>query len=292
MPIQSRWLLRLVERRHHPYGGWWRADSYQHCRPARRMNFPEMRSALARGVVKYLEEAPEFPFARLESAVSEGRLDVLDIVVQPQLPQNRAVVILHEEPIRILFAPDNSLAPSIYSRREDFPHNLVHTNYSQDADGLCLCIWEERWHELSRGLTPQTLIERVRQWFRRTATGELHQDGQPLEPLLPASAHTLIIPSGPPATVWTLAYVNQHEKRWTVAVAASADGVPIANPPQFSVLAIETAPVVHGAVRQRPNSLAGVCALFADLGTDLKVFLRDWLLTPACLQTPINATCC
>ena len=111
------------------------------------MNFPEMRSALARGVVKYLEEAPEFPFARLESAVSEGRLDVLDIVVQPQLPQNRAVVILHEEPIRILFAPDDFLAPSIYSRREDFPHNLVHTSYSyKDADGLCLCIWEERWH--------------------------------------------------------------------------------------------------------------------------------------------------
>jgi integrative and conjugative element protein (TIGR02256 family) len=248
------------------------------------MNSPKMRSKLARAVVKYLEESPEFPFARLENAVSEERVDILDIVVHPQLPQDRTVAILHEEPIRILFAPDDSLAPSVYSRRENFPHNLVHTNYSSDADGLCLCMWEERWQELRSGLTPQALIERIRQWFTRTATGELHQDGQPLEPLLPATAHTLIVPSGPPAPVWMLSYVNQHEKRWTVAVAISADGVPIPNPPRFSVLAIETAPVVHGAVRQRPSSLAGVCALFADLGTDLKISLRDRLLAPANLQ--------
>lgn len=237
-----------------------------------------LRSERARAVFDYIQCSPDHPFARIESVRTEETHDVLDIVVEPQVPQDRAVEILPEEPVRVHFPLDDGKPPTIHSRRDDFPLNHVHTNYAPDIDGICLCIWEENWNDLRRVLSGQALVERIRDWFSRTAAGVLHQDGQALEPLLPASAHTLIIPPGPPAEVWVIPYADHHQGRWTVVAEPPSPERSAAQNLSFTVLQVPFAPVVHGALRVHPSNINELCTLASGLGTDLTVKLREWLL--------------
>ncbi len=242
------------------------------------MHVQSVRSDRARAVINYIAESPDHPYARIVAVTIDGDYDVVDLVVEPELPQHRAVAIVPEEPIRLRFPIDDQRPPNVHSRREGFPFDQVHTNYAPDSDGLCLCIWEENWNELRRALSAQALVERIRTWFTRMATGALHQEGQSLEPLLPASAHRLIIPPGPPAEDWTISGAQQQEGRWTIAVEPrSADSKDVEGL-SFSVLTIQFAPRVHGALHARPRYLEELCSLAQVLGTDLIAAMRGWLL--------------
>jgi integrative and conjugative element protein (TIGR02256 family) len=243
------------------------------------MDAKGLRSDRARAVFDYVERSPDHPFARVVAVATEGAHDVLDIVVEPELPQDRAVTIRPAEPIRVHFPLDDGRAPTIHSRRDDFPLNQVHTNYAPDSEGLCLCIWEENWNNLRRVLSAQALIERIRDWFSRMAVGELHQEGQALEPLLPAGAHTLIIPPGRPADSWYVSGARQHEGRWTITVEPGSATSKEAEAIAFSVFAIQLAPQVHGSLHAQPRNLKELCDLAQNLGTDLVGPIRQWLLS-------------
>jgi hypothetical protein len=204
--------------------------------------------------------------------------DVVDLTIEPELPQDRLVAIIPEEPVRLCFPTNDERPPRIYSRRDGFPHDQVHTNYVPEADGLCLCIWEEKWPEMRRSLTAHALVERIRDWFTRMARGVLHQEGQALEPLIPATAHTLIIPPGPPAEVWAISWADQHEGRWTVSIEVAKTDSQANGSPSLAVLSIQLAPRVHGALRRRPQNLDELRKLCEDLGTDLNAQMRKWLV--------------
>lgn len=245
------------------------------------MDAKGLRSDRARAVIGYIERAPDHPFARLVAAATEDDHDVVDLVVEPEIPQHCAVAILPEEPVRIHFPLNDGRSPTIHSRRDDFPLDQVHTNYAPDADGLCLCVWEENWNDLRRVLSAQALVERIRGWFSRTAADVLHQEGQALEPLLPASAHTLIVPPGLAAEAWTVSHLRNHEGRATLfAEAPSAEGQPTDTPP-VATFTIAVPARIHGALRAGPRTLEGLRELTQDLGTDLIGPLRLWLLDDA-----------
>jgi integrative and conjugative element protein (TIGR02256 family) len=239
------------------------------------------RSPRARQLIDYVRNAVDAPFARIDSVgfdEGSGR-DFVDITVEPQLAQDRAVAIHDIEPVRLLFSPVDAHPPTVLSRREDFPLDLVHTNFEGGVNGRCLCIWEENWHDLRRGLTPLALIERIRSWFTRTAAGSLHEAGQPLEPLIPITADTLIIPAGPPPATWHVVGVNRRGAIWTVVV----DGKPADDGKedmQFPIFAVELPPQVHGALRSRPYSLDTLRELVEPMGIDLSQMLGDWLVKP------------
>jgi integrative and conjugative element protein (TIGR02256 family) len=241
------------------------------------------RSERAKGLIVYLTESEDPTFAKLETVDCSGPFDTLDIVVEPQLPQDRAVPIAHEEPIRLIFWPDDDHPPSIYSRRADFPFDLVHTNYEADNSGRCLCVWEENWADLKRGLTAQALVERIRDWFARTARGELHQEGQPLEPLIPSTANTLILPSGaPPATSHVQHFIEEGGRYTIVLGEKQPKGDPYV---PFAFFERTVAPQVHGALHARPTTLAALQALLEPMDEDVAAALGDWIVAPAQLAS-------
>jgi hypothetical protein len=209
------------------------------------------RSCRAQALVDYISHAAH-PFARLVAVTAVDDRDLVDIIVEPELVQHRVVPIRIEEPVRLSFPVEDIKAPRITSLRDDFPLDLVHTNHDSDADGLCLCIWEEGWEDLRRTLTAQALVERIRDWFSRTARGDLHQEGQGLEPLLAVTAHTLIIPPGPLAAVLHVVHAQEHKGRWTVVLEPEA---PCKELPRFAVCTFALEPIVHGALRDRPYNL-------------------------------------
>ena len=89
------------------------------------------RSQRARDLIAYLTESVEPTFARLDAVDCSGLFDTLDITVAPQLPQAKAVPIQFEEPVRLTVWPDDEYAPSIYTTRDDFPLDLVHTSFDE-----------------------------------------------------------------------------------------------------------------------------------------------------------------
>ena len=243
------------------------------------------RTARARQLVAYICDAADATFAHIDSVGTDkaGSYDIVDLTVEPQLTQDRVVAVEYREPVRLMFWADDDRPPTVLSRREDFPLDLAHTSFEQDVHGRCLCIWEENWHDLRRGLTPEALIERIRNWFARTASGTLHQAGQPLEPLLPVVAHTLVIPAGPPPAAWHVVHATKRDEIWTVV----ADSKPLEDAqglPQFPLFVLELPPQVHGALRVRPHSLQELAELIAPMGVDLGQALGDWLVKSEQLQ--------
>ena len=242
-----------------------------------------LTSARARAVVNYLG-SHDYPFARLGRIEAAPDYDFIDLLVEPELPQDRAVAIIDIEPVRLAFPVDDATSPLVYSLREDFPLNQVHTNYAPDSNGLCLCIWEENWADLRRGLTAQTLVERIRSWFSRTATSTLHDDGQALEPLLRGTAHSLIMPPGPPVEHLAVVHAAKYNRQWTVVLGeATSERKDLSF--EMSVLEISFPPQVQGGLRDAPHSLEDLSQTAIELGADNVIdAVTAWLLLPAQLQ--------
>lgn len=240
-------------------------------------------SKLAQAVVGYLTRSFDHPFATLIKA--DGC--VLDIEVEPELAQDRVVPIQPVEPLRLVFSLGDVASPRVLSLRADFPVGLVHTVRDREADGLSLCVWEEAWQDLSRTLTAQVLIERLRDWLSRTASGLLHQDEQGLEPLIPGTAHTLIVPAGEPVGPWHLVYALEHEERWTICLdthqRSDAEGLL-----RFALFSTVLPSQVHGALHARPYDLGGLVKLSDDLGGNLYTELRQWLVAREQLEHAVD----
>ncbi|NWD50215.1 Mov34/MPN/PAD-1 family protein [Pseudomonas gingeri] len=239
------------------------------------------RSRLARSVVQYLEESRIYPYATLKGVDSEGAYDVLDIELELELEQRRKVPIHSHEPIQIIFmASDDSWAPRVLSRREDFPVGMVHTNLDRDVDGgLCLCIWEEGWTDLAISLTGQVLIERIRAWFASMSTGTIHDAEQFLEPLIRTSSNTLIIPSGELYGPWHIGVAFEHAGRITLSMTKEKPAEPgRANEKGFAIYAPRLPGQVHRGLGQTPYDLAALQRLCLEMGFDLVDGLANWLL--------------
>ncbi|WP_112875538.1 ThiF family adenylyltransferase [Paracoccus endophyticus] len=243
----------------------------------------EAPSRLAQAVIEYLTRSVDHPFATLVKA--EGL--VLDVEVEPELAQDRVVPILPVEPLRLIFSPGDTSSPIVLSRRADFPFGLVHTLQGWGESGLALCVWEEAWQDISRMLTGQVLVERLRDWLSRTAAGSLHQEEQGLEPLIPTTAHTLIIPPGPPRGPWHIVGASKHDGRWTVRL----DPTPrtdVSGVLPFAVFGLELPSQVHAALRARPYDLGSLIGLARELGGNLVASLGEWLVEPAQLEHAVD----
>ncbi|WBO22500.1 Mov34/MPN/PAD-1 family protein [Sphingomonas abietis] len=237
-----------------------------------------MRSRLARSVVRYLTEAADHPYAKLIDARRDDALDIIDVEVEPELAQHRKVAIAGHEPVRIIFAGEDDAAPHFRSLREDFPIGEVHTNLNRGADGLGLCIWEENWHDLSRTLTGQMLIERIRSWFSLMASGRLHGEDQPLEPLISAVSHTIVIPAGVVAGPWHVHHLIKDRGVYTLIMSETASTEAVES--SFAIFHRELPPQVHRGLADRPYSLGDLNDLLNSLGVDLVAELTEWLTAP------------
>jgi len=236
------------------------------------------RSRLARAVVQYVQESVDHPYATIREVQRDGERDLVDLELEIDLAQDRAVPILHREPVRIVFASADDLsAPRVLSLRGDFPTGQVHTNLDFDVDGLCLCIWEEGWHDLSRSLTGQALVERIRWWFAGTADGSLHAEEQVLEPLIATTSDTIVFPPGSIAGPWFIDKVHQNGGSMTLLMSREQKEF---EDPRLDVFQRVLPSQVHGALAGRPYDMGSLVELTARLGFDLLSEVRTWLIKP------------
>src|SRR5262249_44054366 len=112
-----------------------------------------------------------------------GPGDVVVMDVQVERPQRIVHPILHEERIAVIFFDHDSTFPDVLALRADFPH-VPHTNLRDKELPRGLCLYDQPYENVKLDWTPARFLNRIRYWLQHTATGTLHGEDQPLEPLL------------------------------------------------------------------------------------------------------------
>jgi proteasome lid subunit RPN8/RPN11 len=179
------------------------------------------------------------------------------------------------ERIAVQFDPADQQVPEVLALRPDFPR-VLHLNLREHEFPRSLCLFDQPLAEYKLAWTPAFLIDRIREWLALTAAGKLHQDDQPLEPLLlnpggylVLSPDLLDVPSSQVAPIF-LRRVDGGATQLTLVAEQSVPGQMI----EWIATCFRCAPRSHGPINQQPSTVLELHQLLAVAGTDLLAELR------------------
>jgi hypothetical protein len=198
------------------------------------------------------------------------------IVVQATIesPQYPVFDIRTREIFAVVFDKQDQTIPKVYMLREDFPET-PHLLMEWEEKPRSLCLYDQSWQDIKLFWTGFVFLERIREWLKLTALGLLHQDDQPLEPLLVADSGTILIEdfqAGSHMNVYQMnkdyyggvcLYATKHEFSRALA------GVTL----DF----LFTEPRIHGIIHRTPRDLYSLQALLKAGGVELLEFLEEKL---------------
>lgn len=248
---------------------------------AKSLTFPRARDlvkAVAGGALDFVRLV-ECRCRSAGSAGGEAEIIVVDLDVQrPQLAVND---IRRIERVAIILEADDDTYPEVLALRSDFPL-VPHINLRLVELPRSLCLYDQSWEEVRARWTAPAFIERIRQWLADTATGTLHRDDQPLEPLLFGTPYRLVIPadlvkvSGEPAEKLDVEFVPTGEHRGTL-IAHKSSGSPRqkGGPPQFIASMFVADAREHGVIRHAPRNLEELASFVKGETFDLLAELRE-----------------
>ena len=228
-------------------------------------------------------DADKIAFAKLVECRKHGKFEAVVFDLDVEVPQVRQHPILSSERIAATFeGPDDVRFPKVEALRKDFPQ-VPHLNLHIREYPRNLCLYDERYEDTKRRWTPPRFIHDIRRWLALTAKGELHQDDQPLEPLLIDYVGHIVLPRDLQsmdhgASRLFVSAVKQDEDRKIFLIAQST-------PPQGGALSMVASvhwcpPQTHGVIHRRPATLADLASVAAagglDLIADLRRRLREW----------------
>ncbi|CAN5281212.1 hypothetical protein BH10PLA2_BH10PLA2_12020 [soil metagenome] len=234
----------------------------------------ELTSLLASGVLSF---ARMVECRKAPSVAENGEAVIFEVAVER--PQLLAHPIHRVERVMAVFNPTQGL-PEVLVLRADFPLT-PHINLRTKEFPRSLCLDARPWQEISRRWTAAWFVERVRWWLAQTARGTLHQDDQPLEPLILDTTIPLILPadllSSPLHKQDFLEVASLPGPQGTYALRAERV-VPRGEDescPAFVAIALRCSPQPHGVIRHHPNTLEELHALTSAAGLDLKLELKE-----------------
>lgn len=234
-----------------------------------------------------------FPYATLVECrrASATRLSEIVIIdVEPEIPQRPVQDIRSIERIAVVFIDDDLITPEVLALRADFPQ-VPHLNLTAERFLRSLCLFDEPWCELRLRWTPALLITRIREWLTKTARGELHQQDQPLEPILLGSPWTLVLPpelldgnhDRSDASMLLVQGVKGPLDRYTLTAsrlgvqggtALDADRGGTASGLEWLAVTVRATPQEHGVIHLNPTNLPQLTQLLTPAGVDLRATLR------------------
>ncbi len=234
------------------------------------------------------------PYARFIEARRSGATEIIVADLSIEVGQEPVHDIRPVERIAVEFTSSDHFSPEVLALRTDFPL-VPHTNLRSKEFPRSLCLYEESYDEVKLRWTAPAFIERIRMWMRDTATGTLHREDQPLEPLLVTWSH-LIIPSDlfsrgeqdqQPEQLIVTDYIP--DEKWGEVLIAERPGAAGKPGIPFVVTTLTCPSQPHGVIRHQPSNLAEVHELVGVTGVDLiaELFQRlaSWDRTAAPLTS-------
>jgi len=231
----------------------------------------------------------DLPFLELVECrqLSLNAVDIAETVVfnvEVERPQHLVHDVRRIERIAVTFSPQDETCPEVCALRSDFPR-VPHTNLRASEYPRSLCLYDVPWAQVSLRWTAAAFVERIRHWLAETARGTLHQEDQPLEPLILGSRYTIVLPPD----LFDGKSDGKHEELQIRLAARAADcRVLVANRglsdrgQTFLALSFVARPQMHGVIRHNPHNLEELAEFLEPAGVSLLDELRtqivDWKL--------------
>lgn len=228
----------------------------------------------AQALADYLAGAGENVFASFigTRAQTDPPGDVVVFEVGVERPQKCAHDIRKCERMAAIFSSSDEHPPEVLALRKDFPE-APHINLREKEFPRSLCLYDQAYEDVRLTWTPANFLQRVRFWLERTATGNLHADDQPLEPLIIGSGAWLIVPSDFKMSDMLinprLLDVSAIRREIPYTLEARWQGQQQGRAPDHIAVAFACAPQTHGVIRQLPKNLRELDALCRRAGLEL-----------------------
>ncbi len=235
----------------------------------------------------YIREVGRQTFTRLHQVrrVKESKSETVVFSVLVERPQHLVHPIEREEQLAAVFTEADDTAPEVISLRPDFPC-VPHTNLREKGHPISLCLYDQPYDVVRLTWTPAEFLQRIHFWLARTATGTLHGEDQPLEPLLATSPFRLILPAGFNTTdpslkpkPFNLFRVESTAGQFTFRAICGKN----LQHQTTSIAAVYWCqPQTHGVIRHEPLNLQELQDLCVPAGLDIvaqiQATIREWFL--------------
>jgi len=241
-----------------------------------------LAEAVASGALDYVRIVE---CRRRDASPGNGGAEVIILDLDIERPQLTVNDIRSVERVAVILETDDETYPEVLALRSDFPL-VPHINFRKDELPRSLCLYDQIWEEVRTRWTASAFIERIRQWLADTATGTLHRDDQPLEPLLFGTAYRLVIPaelvkmSGETTEKLDVVLVPSGEHRGTFVARKSHSPRREGQPPQFIASMFVVDARHHGIIRHAPRNLSELGDFVKgetfDLLAELRKRLKRW----------------
>jgi hypothetical protein len=248
--------------------------------PGDRIALEELRLSRTRALASFLKCClnPHAELVEVRRTADAQEVVVFDVDVE--VSQLRVYDIRPRERLSAVFGVRDDTIPEILALRSCFPF-VPHLNPREEEHPRSLCLYDQSFDELKLTWTPAAFVERVRWWLRETAKGTLHQEDQPLEPLLVGNFPPLVLPSD---FLKSMCKSNKPQPLNIGAGTVEKGQVFVAGRdsnrgfrPGFLATAFCCPPHAHGVVRAKPKSLKQLSEIQAGTKLDLISELRDRL---------------
>ena len=260
--------------------------------PGDRIALEELKLSRTQALASFLKSCvnPHAELIEVRRTAEEQEVVVFDVDVE--VSQLRVYDIRPRERLSAAFGVRDDTVPEILALRSTFPF-VPHLNPREEEYPRSLCLYDQSFDELKLTWTPAAFVERVRWWLRETAKGTLHQEDQPLEPLLVGNFPPLVLPSD------FLKSVCKDDKPQPLNIGVGTVGkgeVFVAERdsnrrfrPGFLATGFCCPPHTHGVVRARPKSLKQLSEILAgtklELISELRDRLKQWQLSAEVLAS-------
>ena len=184
--------------------------------------------------------------------------EVVVVDVEVERPQRVVHPVSRIERISVRFIERDDWYPEVLSLRSDFPE-VPHLNLRDEELPRSLCLYDQPWSEIAIRWTATNFAERIRTWLAETAKGTLHQDDQPLEPVIAGSGLTVILPAdlyqnleGDGTARLRIGFATNENN--CAVLSARADTGRSGGLPVFTIC-LTALPRQQAAIRKRPKTL-------------------------------------
>ena len=227
--------------------------------------------------------AERIDFARFVECRKRDEIEAVVFDVDVEIAQVQRYPIKATERISASFTKEDDNVPVVHALRVNFPR-VPHLNLHRQEYPRNMCVYEELYEEIKRCWTSPRFVHDIRRWLSLNSQGKLHQDDQPLEPLLMDFHGHIVLPSTKqlekrlPTPLVVVSVTSDNNSKGLFLIALT--GEPHEGPPPLLASVHRCEPQTHGVIHQIPSTLADLAAMTAvakvDLISELRKRLRTW----------------
>ena len=233
---------------------------------------------ITKGLVDAIQQ--EESYCELVQCLRDGKAELIVFDTEVQLAQRIKNEIRDTERIAIRVFEDGRM-PEVLALRIGFPQ-VPHLILTSSEFPKQLCLYDQIWAEVKRIWTPTSFLDRIRTWLSLTATGELHGDDQPLEPLVMGASGKIIIPSDLATRELGEEMLSVHcvddTKLDSIFVASYTSKEDIGQGLLILPLRIQCPSRTHGVIKFRPESICQIAEFCNSADFDFLLNVRNEIL--------------